>query len=194
MSRLNGAPSCIDHHRQKNRLSHKKSKSESWHRNESISTVDSVSLVNQEVSLGRILVRATLYGRRSAFSSAFTKYSGAIMTSRYTSRGVRACERDSISPGPPNKESLSDRPLGWDTNHGWYIKARLTFIFSGCALISLYVSASLPSGIFDGLVFVHLTGPHALWSFIWCDVSWGLLREAYLYLSQHRNDIQAIIS
>ncbi|TGZ51872.1 Uncharacterized protein DBV15_10014 [Temnothorax longispinosus] len=72
----------------------------------------SVSLVNQEVSPGRILVRASLDGRRSAFGSAFTKYSGAIMTSRYTSRGVRACERDSISPGPPNKEPLSDQPLG----------------------------------------------------------------------------------
>jgi hypothetical protein len=158
MSRLNDAPPCIDHRRQKNRLGHKKSKPESWHRNESISAaVASVSLVNQEVSLARILVRASLHGWRSAFGSAFTKYFGAIMTSWYTSRGVRACERDSISPGPPNKEPLSDRPLGWDTNHGWYIKTRLTFIFSGCALVSPYVSASLPSGIFDGLVFVHLT-------------------------------------
>jgi len=92
--------------------------------------------------------------RRSSASSAFTKYSGAIMTSRHTSRGVRACERDSISPGPPDREPLSDRPLGWDTNHGWYIKTRLTFIFPRCALVSPYVSASLPSGIFDGLVFV----------------------------------------
>ena len=100
------------------------------------------------------------------------------MTSWYTSRDVRACERDSISPGPLNKVLLSDRPLGWDTNHGWCIKTRLTFIFSGCALVFPYVSASLPLGIFDGLVFVCLTGPHALPSFIWCDIYWGLLREA----------------
>ncbi|KYN16993.1 hypothetical protein ALC57_10765 [Trachymyrmex cornetzi] len=55
--------------------------------------------------------RASLHGWRS-FGSAFTKYSGAIMTSWYTSRDVRACERDSISPGPLNKVLLSDRPLG----------------------------------------------------------------------------------
>lgn len=179
----------------KNRMGHKKSKTESWHRNESISAVDSVSLVNQEASLSRILVRASLHGGwRSAFGSAFTKYSDAIMTSWYTSRGVRACERDSISPGPPNKEPLSDRPLGWDTNHGWYIKTRLTFIFSGCALVSPYVSASLPSGIFDGLVFVRLTGPHALRSFIWCDVSSRLLREVTFTCRWHRNEIWAIVS
>ncbi|KYQ56947.1 hypothetical protein ALC60_04151 [Trachymyrmex zeteki] len=63
-------------------------------------------------SISQLDSRASLHGWRFAFSSAFTKYSGAIMTSWYTSRDVRACERDSISPGPLNKVPLSDRPLG----------------------------------------------------------------------------------
>ncbi|KAG7188690.1 hypothetical protein KM043_008312 [Ampulex compressa] len=33
------------------------------------------------------------------------------MTSQDTSRGVRACERDRISEGPPDKRRLSDQPL-----------------------------------------------------------------------------------
>lgn len=52
--------------------------------------------------------------------------------------GVRACERDMICWGPPDKEALSDRPLGWDTGHGRCITNCLTFIFFvRAALVSL---------------------------------------------------------
>lgn len=80
---------------------------------------------------GSSLVWTTQASIVSSLDSTFTKSLSAIMTSRYTSRGVRACEDDSISPRPPDKESLSDRPLGWDTNHGWYINNASDFYIFG---------------------------------------------------------------
>ena len=99
--------------------------------------------------------RDTLAGWRSRVQTArLPNRSDGIMTSPDTrSRGVRACERDMISSGPPDKEPLSDRPLGWDTGHGRCITNCLTFIFFVRALVCL---RSRDTSVIIVPVFVHL--------------------------------------